>query len=154
MRLDLHGRKHPSVKWLVLAALAVALAGCGTGQTGASNGAPPTVVCGTTLSDSAAAPALTDAVHGHRAITGPSVGGLIYLKVSDDCAHGARVTWTPAQAASLVQGAPARDGLDAAIVLRPATLTATFTVSARRNGTVVASISVQLSGDPTDAPRS
>jgi hypothetical protein len=142
------------VKWLVGAVSAAALAGCGTGQTGASNADPPTVVCGTTLSDSAAGPVLIDAVHHHTAITEPSVGGLIFVQVSDDCAHGARVTWAPAQAASLVKRAPARDGLDAAVVLRPAVLTATFTVSARRNGTVVAHVPIALGGRPTDTPHS
>jgi hypothetical protein len=134
------------VKWLVGGAMTVALAGCGAGQTGLSSGAPPTVVCGTTLNDSAAGAVVIDAVHDHTTITGPSVGGLVFVRVSDDCSHGARVTWAPAQAASLVKQARTRDGLDAAVVLRPATLTATFTVSARRDGTVVAHIPIQLSG--------
>lgn len=128
----------------VAAALAVtALLGC-TRQTGVSNGAPPTVVCGTTLNSSAAGAVVVDAVDHHAVITGPSVGGLLFIRISDDCAHGARVSWTPSQAAVLAKEAPAHDGLAAAVVLRPATATATFAVTAWRNGVVVAHVAVHL----------
>lgn len=127
---------------VLAAALAVsALPGC-TGRTDVSNGAPPTVVCGTTLNATPAGAGLVDATRHHTGITAPSVRGLLFIKVSDDCAHGARVTWTPVQAATLVKEAAAHDGLAAAVVLRPAT--ASFTVTARRGDVVVAYVPVRL----------
>jgi hypothetical protein len=141
------------VKWLAIAAFTVALTGCG-GQTGLSSGAPPTVVCGTTLNNSAAGALVVDGVHNHAVVTSPSIDGLIFVQVSDGCSHGARVTWAPLHAADLVKRARARDGLDAAVVLRPATLSARFTVSARQDGAVVARVPIQLDGQPAGLPPS
>jgi hypothetical protein len=129
------------------AALAATLVtGCDqvTNSTGHSSAAPPTIVCGTILNDTPAGAGVIDAVHDHRPITSPSSGGVLFIRVSDDCLHGADVAWAPAPAAVLVKRAPARDGLDAAVVLRPATRTAAFTVTARRGGAVVTYVPVQL----------
>jgi hypothetical protein len=128
---------------LTAALAATVLSGCAPAVT-VSSAAPPTVVCGTTLSRSAAGAVVEDATRDHAVITEPTVGGLLYIRVSDDCAHGARVTWTPATAATLVKQARAKDGLPAAVVLRPATPTAAFTLSAERNGAVVAQVPVRL----------
>jgi hypothetical protein len=128
---------------LAAALAADVLSGCGPGAT-VSSAAPPTVVCGTTLSRSAAGPVVVDATRDHAVVTELTVGEVLYVRVSDDCAHGARVTWDPRKAATLVKEARAKDGLPAAVVLRPATPTAAFTLSAERDGTVVAHLPVRL----------
>ena len=66
------------------------LSGCDTMP---SSGAPPTVVCGTTLSKSAAGAVLSDVSRGGR-VRFTTIGGNLYLKVSDDCDHGANTEET------------------------------------------------------------
>lgn len=121
------------------------VAGCdqAAGSTGRSSADPPTIVCGTVLNDSPASAGGYDAVNHHRTVTGTSAGDLLFIRVSDDCLHGADVTWAPATAAPLDKRARAGDGLDAAVVLRPTTRTAAFTVPALRGGAVVAYVPVQ-----------
>lgn len=143
-------RSHQARRAAALAAAAALVATLSTGcdhappSTGRSSAAPPTIVCGTVLNDTPAGAGVEDAVHHHNTITAPSAGGLLFIRVSEDCLHGATVTWTPADAVALVRRAPARDGLDAAVVLRPATRTAAFTVTARRGEAVVAYIPVEF----------
>lgn len=105
----------PLTALALLAAIVTVLSGCDT--TG-SSGAPPLVVCGTTLSRSAAGPVLDDVASGGR-VESLSVGGWMFLKVSRDCDHGATVTWSPNAAANLLGTARASDGRAAAVVLRP-----------------------------------
>lgn len=137
-----YGRRRLGDLAVAVVLAVTALLGC-TRQTSVSNGAPPTVVCGTTVNATPAGAGLVDATRHHQVITVPSVRGLLFIKVSDDCAHGALVTWNPAQAATLVKEAPARDGLAAAaVVVRPAT--PVFAVTARRTGPVVAYVAVHL----------
>ncbi|HEX4670735.1 MAG TPA: hypothetical protein VH279_00635 [Solirubrobacteraceae bacterium] len=124
--------------------LLVATAGVGCGRQVASSAAPPTVVCDTTLNDSAAGAVIVDATHDHGPVVSPTIQGLLYFKVSDLCSRGTRVTWTPAKAATLVKRAASKDGLDAAVVLRPMSRTAHFTLSAKRDGAIVAYASVRL----------
>lgn len=131
--------------WLAVAAAlaSTALLGCDPAER-VTSAAPPTVVCGTTLNATPAGAGLVDATRHHTVITAASVRGLLLIRVSDDCAHGARVAWTPAPAATLVKEADARDGLPAAVVLQPTTPTAAFSVAAERSGTVVAQVPVRL----------
>ena len=84
-----------------------------------STKAPPTVICGTTLSDSAAGAYVQDASSGAATVSHVSVGGDIYLKLSANCHTGASVTIAPSSAASVVAQARADDGATAAIVLHP-----------------------------------
>lgn len=136
---------HRTIGWALLAALPVTtIAWCGRAQKLHSSAAPPTVVCGTTLNDTPAGAVVTDATRQHATITAPSVRGLLFIRVSTDCTHGARVTWNPAAAAALVEDARTTDGLDAAVVLQPATPSAALTLTAERNGSIVAYVAVQL----------
>jgi hypothetical protein len=138
-----HGRLRIGCLAVAAAVAATVLLGCDQAER-VTSAAPPTVVCGTTLNATPAGAVLVDATRHHMIITTPSVRGLLFIKVSDDCAHGAGVSWTPAQAATLMKEADARDGLPAAVVLQPTTPTAAFTVAAERNGTVVAQVPVRL----------
>lgn len=99
---------------VLAASIVAALSGCGTVTTAA----PPLVVCGTTLSRSAAGAVLLDVARGGRVGT-RTIGGLLFLKVSDDCDRGATIRWTPAAAATRLAEARSADGLPAAVVLRP-----------------------------------
>ena len=120
------------------------IAGCGRAQELHSSAAPPTVICGTTLNNTPASAGVTDATRQPATITTPSVRGLLFIKVSTDCTRGARVSWTPAAAAKLIQEARTSDGLDAAVVLQPATPSAAFTLTAERNGRLTAYVTVHL----------
>jgi hypothetical protein len=104
------------------------------------------VICGTTLSVGAAGANVYDASKRMPTITAPTVGGLIFIQVTDDCHHGAHVSWVPADQAELVKQAKAQDGLSAAVVLRPRTPTAHFTLWAIRDGAVIARAVVRLTG--------
>lgn len=147
MRRGGPGGRRAATAWSFLAVLTVSsLAGCGSARGLRSNAAPPTVICGTTLNDTPAGAAVTDATRRHATITGTSVRGLLFVKVSTDCTHGARVSWSPVAAATLVGDARTTDGLDAAVVLRPATPSAAFSLTGERNGSVVAHVDVRLTG--------
>ena len=110
------------------------LAGCSSiGRV--SSAAPPTVVCGTTLSHSAAGPVMEDASSGPITINSVTVGGDIYLKLTSDCETGAEVAILPASGAAIVKQARTRDGALAAIVLHP--VAKRFSVQVKRaNGTI------------------
>jgi hypothetical protein len=101
-----------------LLAVLGACAGCSSSD-GASSGAPPLVVCGTTLSRSAAGAVMQDASSGPLTINHVTAGGDIYLKLSPHCDAGARVTILPSTAASVVREARTTDAGVAAIVLHP-----------------------------------
>jgi hypothetical protein len=117
----------------LLAAIVTVLSGCDT--TG-SSGAPPLVVCGTTLSRSAAGPILDDVSSGGR-VKEQTIGGWLFLKVSSDCDHGATVSWSPNGAAKLLATAPANDGRAAAVVLRPNETRFTITLQEGKRKTEV-----------------
>ena len=86
----------------------------GPGQN--SSAAPPTVVCGTTISNSASGVGVTDA-STQTVTVRQSYSDAIYLEVSSDCDHGITPIF-PAAAATLVTEAKAKDGKPAAIVLQ------------------------------------
>jgi hypothetical protein len=132
---------------VAVAAAAVLVAAGGSGcakAVGTSSGAPPTVVCGTTLSRSAAGAVVSDATRPMPTISFPTVGNVLYIRVARGCAHGAHVQWTPSSAAHLVKAARAADGLPVVVVLGPRTPHSVFRVTATRDGRTVASIKVHL----------
>jgi hypothetical protein len=125
--------------------LAASIAGCGrTARTttptarvppstapAASSGAPHLVVCGQLLSAGAAGPVVYDiASRRYPTVTNVTVGGVIYVKVSDSCTRGAAVRITPVTAFDTVRTVRASDGRVVLVELHPeirqaATLTAT-----------------------------
>jgi hypothetical protein len=120
--------------------------GCGgSSSLGISSAAPPTIICGTTLDDTPGGAVVEDATHNHRVITAASARMLVFVRVSDSCASGATVTWTPAHQAVLVAQAKAKDGKAVAVALRPATRHAKFRLRATRDGHVTAWTTVSLS---------
>jgi hypothetical protein len=125
-------------------AVLVAVSGAGCGSQLSSSAAPATVVCGTVLDDSPSGAVILDATREHGPVVYTSLHRLLYFKVSERCSRGTRVTWTPSKAATLVKRARTKDGLDAAVVLRATSRTAHFTVSASRDGLLVAHASVRL----------
>jgi len=104
----------------LLAALAalpcVVLAGCSRDT--ASSGAPPTVICGTTIWTAAAGAVVQNVSHG-GSVTHVSAGENIFLRVSDSCSTGVSVTVDPSDAARVVTSAPSKDGKVTAVVLEP-----------------------------------
>ena len=129
----------------------MAMTAAGAGVTGcASRGpqlaaaAPPTVVCGTVLSDSAAGAVVFDATRRLPVMKYLTVGDVLMFRVSRGCDEGAHVSWVPSSAAHLVRAARARDGLTAAVVLKPNGPGASFRLTGTRNGMVVASVTVKL----------
>lgn len=99
----------------------VALLTCGScaAHPAGSTAAPPVVVCGTTLSRSAAGPVIPQASVGTVTIRTASVGGLIFLRLNSGCERGANYTIEPESAASLTATATAHDHKAAAVVLAP-----------------------------------
>jgi hypothetical protein len=96
--------------------------------------AGPTVVCGTVLADSAAAPVVFDATHHLPTIKHLTVGDVLMFRVARGCNQGAR----------LVKSAYAADGKTAAVVLKPRRPRVGFRLIGTRNGRVVASATVNL----------
>lgn len=131
------------------AVLAVLVCACGrvpraSQVTPGMTGAPRTVVCGTVLSEGAAAPVVSDATRHLPTITGWTIGGVLMFQVASGCDKGADVSWAPSSAAHLVKAAYARDGGMAAVVLKPSGPKVAFQLTGTRNGRVVASATVQL----------
>jgi|SRR5271154_6775225 len=121
------------------------LTGCSSSaQPQTTNGAPPTVVCGTELSDSAAGPAVLDATRRLPTINYSTIGGVLIFIVARGCDQVSRVSWIPRSAARLVKAAYARDGQMAAVVLQPEGPSASFGLTGTRNGVVVAAATVKL----------
>ena len=110
-----------------------------------SMAAPPTVVCGTVLSNSVAAPVVFDATRRLPIIKGTTVGGVLMFRVARGCDDGTHVSWDPRSAAHLVKVAYARDGLPVAVVLKPSGSGAEFRLIGTRNGKVVASATAKPS---------
>jgi hypothetical protein len=111
--------------------------------------APPTVVCGTTLSRSAAGPVLSDVSHGGR-VKFVTIGGELFLKVSDDCDRGVTVTWSPRTAATELLVARTSDGRRAAVVLQPNVNL--FEITLSRPGGRTFHVTVDLPADQSPAP--
>ena len=135
-------RSWPMVAIGIGCAVATGLAGCVWSSAGQR---PPTAECGTTLSGAGIGPmpAVIDATYQLPPGGYQSNDGLIYLRVARGCDHGSHVTWVPAAAARLVKAAYANDGLPAVVVLQPCGASASFRLTATRNGRVVASVTVR-----------
>jgi len=82
-----------------------------------------TVVCGVTLSRQIGEPVIYDiTAKGFRrsiVVNAPTVGGDVLVQVAEGCAHGSRVTITPADAFRTVRTVWAADHLPVALVLEP-----------------------------------
>lgn len=100
----------------ITAALAAAT-GC-TASPQPSSGAPPLIICGTTLWSGAEGALTTDATGSSVAVTMTSSGNEIYLRLTNDCRHGAKLVVSGAQA-KIVAVARSRDGRMAAVALTP-----------------------------------
>ncbi len=124
------------------AAAGAVVTGCASRGPQLTTAAPPTVVCGTVLSDSAAGPAVFDATRRLPVIKYLTVGEVLMFRVARGCDEGAHVSWVPSAAAHLVKAAYARDGLMVAVVLKPDE--PSFRLTGTRNGRVVASVTVKL----------
>ena len=130
---------------VVVAAVCAGMAGCGgTGTPTVTSAAPPTVICGTVLSNSAAGPVVYNATRHLPTIKYQTVAGVLMFRVARGCDTGARVTWVPSSAAVLEQAAYARDGQMVAVVLLPSRPHAAFRLIATQNGQTVASATVNL----------
>lgn len=127
-----------------MTAVGAGVTGCASRGPQVTTAAPPTVVCGTVLSDSAAGPVVFDATRRLPTIEYLTVGDVLMFRVASGCVEGARVTWIPSSAAHLVKAAYARDGHMAAVVLKPSGPHAAFRLAGTRNGRVVASVTVKL----------
>lgn len=73
------------------------------------------------------------------------LGGNLFIRVSTSCATGAKVTIDPPGAAVIVAEADARDRLPVVVVISAA-ITQAYTVTARRDGVIVATATVTAHG--------
>jgi hypothetical protein len=128
----------------VVTVLVAGVTGCTSSTPQVTSAAPPTVVCGTELSDSAAGPVIYNATHHLPVIKYLTVGDVLMFRVASGCSQGTRVTWVPSSAAHLVEAAYASDGQMTAVVLAPNEPRAAFRLTGTRNGAVVASATIQL----------
>jgi hypothetical protein len=128
-------------RWLSAMLAAVVLAAT-TACVGVVHAAPPTVICGQVVSESAAGAYVQDVSSGSATVDSVSVGDDIFLKLAPDCGHGATVTVVPARAASVVKQVKADDGKLAAIVLQPTM--PEFEIRVGRPGGATDSVDVRL----------
>jgi hypothetical protein len=124
------------------ASLAALLSACS--QPGSTSAAPPTVVCGTVLSDSASGWVINDATRHLPTIIYWTGGGVLAFRVTRGCDKGAQVSWAPSSAARLVRAVHTKDGGMAAVILKPTVPNAAFKLTGTQNGKVVASATVRL----------
>lgn len=118
-----------------LAALCV-LASCAS-----SKGAPPTVVCGKTISRSPAGMVVDDATGPDITVTAVTVDDVIALRVAKGCHSGATIGVEPEDAASVVDSVRASDGHYTVVLLQPRR--GSFTVRVTRSPTSVTAVTVQ-----------
>ena len=109
--------------------------------TSCSSNAPPLIVCGTTLWRGASGAVTTDATKAQASVLSVSSGDAIYLRLSNNCQHGATLTLKPNQAQILTR-ARSTDGRLAAVAIHP--LVSDFEVNAQRTGGTTTVISVHL----------
>jgi hypothetical protein len=129
---------------MAMTVVGLGVTGCASRRPEITTAAPPTVVCGTVLSDSIAGPVVFDATRRLPVIKYLTIGDVLMFRVSRGCDKGAHVTWVPSTAAHLVKAAYARDGHMAAVVLKPDGPHSSFRVTGTQNGKVVASVMVKL----------
>lgn len=129
---------------VTMPATTAAVPGCAASKPHVTTAAPPTVICGTLLSNSAAGPVVYDATRRLPTINHPTIGGMLMFQVARGCTEGTHVTWVPRSAAHLVKAAYTKDGQTAAVVLKPRGPRAAFRLIGTRNGRVAASATVRL----------
>lgn len=152
------GFAHRSRMMVAAASLTVGgllLAGCTAShrETESQRAADSTwTVCGTPLITSVSAPSVLDVtgLSGPSTIRNVTVGGIALL-LTDDCSHGASVTFAPAAAAAIQRSAKTADGRLAAVALMPNATE--FTITVHQGGASVRTIRVALSGDLADLRR-
>jgi hypothetical protein len=132
------------MRCLTVVSLLFVTAGCAAATS--SSAAPPTVICGTTLSHQAAGPSVIDATGSHMGtvIRARTDDDDVFIVVATGCDRGATATWSPIGDATLVRAANAKNGLPAAIVLRPTKPHDDFTVIGIQDGHVVSRAVVRL----------
>lgn len=109
-----------------------------------SSAGPPLVVCGVVVSDSAAAPVVYDiAQRQYPTVTELTVGGYVYVEVSDTCKSGADVTIAPTSAFTVIRAVKASDGRDELVVLAPGSHPSAV-LTASRAGTVVETLKLDI----------
>jgi hypothetical protein len=84
-------------------------------------------------------------------ITAASVGGAVYLKVSDDCERGSDVTAMPSDAVMITQRARARDGKSAAVVFCVRRFVSTR-MQASRGNEIVGAVIIDVPPPPAGVP--
>lgn len=119
--------------------LALWVTSCG-GGTDERSGAPPTVVCGTTLWSGASGAAVNSVWQSSPAQI--SVRHEAFIRVSRDCSTGSVVTIDPPAAATITATAKADDGGLAAVVVSPRSNGA-FSVTAAQQGHVVGRLQIK-----------
>ena len=80
---------------MTMTAVGAGVTGCASRGPQVTTAAPPTVVCGTVLSDSAAGPVVFDATRRLPIIKYLTVGDVLMFRVVRGCDEGAHVTWVP-----------------------------------------------------------
>ncbi len=105
-----------------------------------STAAPPTVVCGVTLSRAASGVTLYDiTAAGFKRgliVTAPTPGGGVFVQVAESCDHGSKVTITSVGVLRVIRAVWAADRLPIVLVLE-ALCPASVTLAARQQGRVV-----------------
>lgn len=130
-----------------VAVLVASAAGCQGAVVQSSNAAPPLVVCGKTLSASAAGVVTNDGTAVPRpTIQALAVGRVLYLRVANGCQMGAAVEWLPRASAVLVDEAKAEDGRAVMVVLRPTAAYTSFSVRGHQGEIEVSGATVRLTG--------
>lgn len=101
-----------------------------------TNAAPPTVVCGTVLTEAAAGAVLYDVSGRSRiAVRHASAEGLFYIRFATDCRRGYHIRVQPTAAAVIARKALAHDGQPVAVAIRARS--GRFLVIGERDGRTV-----------------
>ena len=106
---------------------------CASGRSAGSSASAPLIVCGTQLHAGSNAPVLIRVMGELPPVELNQQIQTIYIRVSDSCAHGARVEVRPHDASRLAKTAVADDGLPVVEVLHLIRHRA-FTVTATSSG--------------------
>lgn len=125
----------------------LALAGCSGAQV--SSGSPPIKVCGEVISDEAEGAIVQDVSTG-KSVTRTSIRGNLYLKVTDDCAHGVKVAVNPSEAGTILRTAKAEDGRAAGVVIQP--VEREFDVDLTKSDGTVTAVRVSLTSVLSSSP--
>jgi hypothetical protein len=137
----------------VLVVAALTLAACTSD--GFSHGASPTIVCGVTLNQGAVGAVLYDiAAKGFNrrfVVNAPTVGGRVFVQVSDGCNQGSQVSITPADAFRVIRTVWATDHLPVALVLQPLRAVPA-TLRSYQRGRVVGILRTDIAKDEVSVP--